>query len=296
MSKIQKIEIVNRNEEDVYNISVKDNHNYYVNNILVSNCHKLRRGNKANKIVSSIKTNHKFSFTGTMPEDDIDKWNIIGQFGPILIRKTSKELQKQDYISDAKVQVIQINYKNPLIYQHHSTFLDPTARYDEECEYVYKQPYRNEVIAKLSHNTEKNILILVDRIEQGTTLFETIKKFKKGKQIYFIQGSVEVDDRENIRKIMEEKNNVICIAMTSIFSTGINIKNLHYILFAAAGKAKIKIIQSIGRGLRLHENKDSLIIFDISDKLEYSSKHLAKRLSLYDKEKIKYDIKEINEK
>ena len=67
-------------------------------------------------------------------------------------------------------------------------------------------------------------------------------------------------------------------------------------MFASAGKAKIKIIQSIGRGLRLHENKDTLIIFDITDKLEYASKHLSKRLSLYKKENIKYAIQEIDEK
>jgi len=140
------------------------------------------------------------------------------------------------------------------------------------------------------------MLVLVDRIEHGETLTAEIKKHSKKKKVYFIRGSVEVDDREKIRRIMETNDNVVCVAITSIFSTGINIKNLHYILFANAGKAKIKIIQSIGRGLRLHENKDMLIIFDISDRLEYSNKHLSKRLSLYNKEKIKYAIEEIIEK
>jgi len=148
MSKIKKIEYINRNNEDVYNISVESNHNYYANNILVSNCHKLRKGNKINKIVSNIKTKHKFSFTGTMPENKIDEWNIIGQFGPILMRKTSKELQNDDFVSDALVQVLRIKYKKPLVYKYQSTFLDPTARYDEECEFIYNHPYRNKVIAK----------------------------------------------------------------------------------------------------------------------------------------------------
>lgn len=263
--------------------------------LLFDECHKLKKENLSNKIVSNIRTRHKFSFTGTMPEDKIDEWNIIGQFGPVLIKKTSNELQKEDYIANAIVQVIKIKYKTPYIYKHKATFLDPTVKYNEECDYIYSQQFRNETIAKLSHNVNKNILILVDRIEHGEILTDIITKFNKNKKVYFIRGTMEVDARENIRKIMEEKNNVICIAIASIFSTGINITNLHYILFAFAGKAKIKIIQSIGRGLRLHKSKDNLIIFDISDQLLYSSKHLVKRLSLYKKEKIKYAIKEINE-
>lgn len=258
--------------------------------------HKFRKGNKANKLLDKVKTIHRFGFTGTMPEDKMDEWNIIGRFGPILMKKTSKELQDKDYVTDAKVQVVRIKYKEPFVYKNCSTFLEPTARYNEECEYIYNNSFRNGVISQLAHKVNNNMLILVDRIDQGELLTKTIKEHKKGKKVFFIRGSVEVQDREKIRQIMETNNNVVCVAITSIFSTGINIKNLHYILFASAGKAKIKIIQSIGRGLRLHASKDMLIIFDICDILEYSVKHLAKRLSLYTKEKIKYAIKEINEK
>jgi superfamily II DNA or RNA helicase len=88
---------------------------------------------------------------------------------------------------------------------------------------------------------------------------------------------------------------VVVVAISKIFSTGINIKNLHYIIFSCGGKAKIKIIQSIGRGLRLHKDKDKLIIFDIADEFKYSTAHMEKRIALYEKEKIKYSIKEVNE-
>lgn len=262
---------------------------------ILDEAHKCKRENKTNKLIKKINTPNKYGFTGTMPESKIDEWNVIGLFGPILMHKTSKEMRDKDYITDAHIRVIRIQYKNPLIYKTESSFLDPTAKYQEECDFVYNQPYRNNVISKLADSVDNNMLILVDRIEQGETLKEYVKKYAKNKKVYFIRGSVEVEDREKIRELMEKSDNVICIAITSIFSTGINIKNLHYILFASAGKAKIKIIQSIGRGLRLHKNKLKLIIFDITDKLEYSNKHLMKRLSLYRKERIKYDIKEINE-
>ncbi len=94
---------------------------------------------------------------------------------------------------------------------------------------------------------------------------------------------------------METNDDVICVANSKIFSTGINIKNLHYIIFAAIGKAKIKIIQSIGRSLRLHANKKTATIFDISDNLHYSKQHLLERLTLYKNEKINFSFKEIPE-
>ena len=135
---------------------------------------------------------------------------------------------------------------------------------------------------------------MVDRIAHGELLFELLSKIK-GKKVYFIRGDVAVKVREEIKQIMEGSDNVICIAISKIFSTGINIKNLPYVIFALAGKAKVKIIQSIGRGLRLHENKERLVIFDIVDNFIYSIKHLQKRKLLYNKEKIPYTEITFNE-
>ena len=95
---------------------------------------------------------------------------------------------------------------------------------------------------------------------------------------------------------MEEADDIVVVAISKIFSTGINIKNLHYIIFACGGKAKVKIVQSIGRGLRLHKDKDKLIIFDIADVYHYSLNHLERRILLYEKEHIKFSIKEIEER
>ena len=117
----------------------------------------------------------------------------------------------------------------------------------------------------------------------------------KNKQVFFIRGEVAIDEREKVKKLMENTTNVVCIAISKIFSTGINIKNLHYIVFAGGGKAKIKIIQSIGRGLRLHKDKTGVIIIDIADMLHYSNQHYTKRLKLYKNEKIDYGIKRIKE-
>ena len=116
-----------------------------------------------------------------------------------------------------------------------------------------------------------------------------------GKDVYFIRGEVAVEDRDKVKNIMENKNNIVCVAISKIFSTGINIKNLHYIVFAHGGKAKIKIIQSIGRGLRLHNDKHEVIIFDMADNLYYGLQHMKKRLQLYNREGFSYGTREFEE-
>ena len=150
-------------------------------------------------------------------------------------------------------------------------------------------------ISKIIDRVNQNSLILVDYIDHGLILEKTLKDNIKNKQIFFIRGEVEVDEREKVKKLMEQNNNICVVAISKIFSTGINIKNLHYIVFAGGGKAKIKILQSIGRGLRLHIDKTKLIIFDIADNLNYGYQHFLKRKNLYEKENISHQIKEVQE-
>ena len=135
-------------------------------------------------------------------------------------------------------------------------------------------------------------MILVNYIEHGEILYERLKNIE-GKQVFFVQGSVDVDDRAEIIKKMEESDNVICIAITAIFSTGINIKNLHTMIFAAGGKSAIRMIQSIGRGLRLHSSKKQFSVIDLADNLKYGNEHIEERKKIYDSEKIPYEEKDV---
>lgn len=262
--------------------------------LIIDEVHKLRRDNKINKIIKKIRTPHKYGFTGTMPEQLIDQWNILGKIGPILYEKNSFQLRKQDYVAKVKVQVIKIQYNDkPKTYPEDR--YDPTARYRREHQFLAKNQFRNTVISKLSERFDNNCLIMVDYIEHGEELYGELKSQCKNKRVFFIRGEVGVEDREKVKKLMEDTSDVVCIAISKIFSTGINIKNLHYIVFAGGGKAKVKIIQSIGRGLRLHKDKTGVIIIDIADMLHYSYQHYKKRLQLYKGEKINYGIKKITE-
>lgn len=266
----------------------------YVDVCIVDEVHKLRRGNKINKLFKRVRTSNRFGFTGTMPEELIDQWNIIGHIGPVIYEKDSYALRQDNYISDAKVQILNLKYdKQP---DYPTQINNPSERYRYEIDFIMSNSFRNKIISDLCKKFKNNSLIMVDYIEHGQVLHQFIQQRNPDKKCYFIRGDVDIESREKVKQLMEEQDNIIVIAISKIFSTGINIKNLHYIVFGSGGKAKIKIIQSIGRGLRLHKSKSVLIIIDIGDDLQYGRQHLQKRISFYQKESIKYGIQTITEK
>lgn len=254
----------------------------WVDLLIVDEAHKAQAP-IFSKIINGIDTPHKYGFTGTIPDKNEAKWSVLGKLGPILYVKNSAELRQEKFLTDVEVKVLTLTYKGRLI-----------TDYREELEYITQNKFRNDIIKQICCKFNNNILILVNKITHGEILQEYLKDVE-GKQIFFIQGSVEVDERDRIKQLMEENNNIICIAMSSIFSTGVNIKNLHLIFFAAGGKSFIRTVQSIGRGLRLHARKNKLILIDIQDNLKYGFSHGEERKKIYEKEQIKYSTKTISE-
>tara|TARA_R110000824_G_scaffold245720_1_gene434819 strand:+ start:2052 stop:3509 length:1458 start_codon:yes stop_codon:yes gene_type:complete len=269
----------------------------HVDLLIVDEVHKLRSGNKINKILSKIPTKNRYGFTGTMPEELEDQWNIIGTVGPILYEKSSFALRQEKYIAKARVIILRLTYtsRNDQPAFDHNNF-DPTARYRKELEKIHESVFRNNIISKICSNTANNTLLLVDHINHGQLLYNKLSTVLTDKQVYFIRGEVEIEERERIRALMEERSDIICIAISKIFSTGVNIKNLHYIMFCSGGKAKVKIVQSIGRGLRTHKSKTILTIIDIADQLYYGKLHMNKRVLLYEQENFSYEYQTIEEK
>ena len=229
-----------------------------VDMVIIDECHKLKKNNKINKMVQSIKTVHKFGLTGTLPDNKPDEWNILGKIGTIVYEKDSYSLRTEQHLTIAKTSILKIEYKDRPLYASGQN------NYRIELDFLYA---------------------LYDKLSQYAD-----------KQVYFVKGEVEVEERDKIKKIMETKSNIICIAMSSIFSTGINIKNIHMIMFAAGGKSSIRTIQSIGRGLRLHDDKEKLMIIDLADDLRYGQRHVEKRKEIYIQEKIPFNITDIVEK
>lgn len=260
--------------------------------LIVDETHVLKKNNEINKILKFIKTNFKFGFTGTMPPNLIDQWNIIGKLGPVVYQEKTEDLKNKKYVSDFRI--IILNLKHQKIPHISVNLTKPAEAYQQEIDFLMQNERRNEIICNLANRLNQNTLIMVDRIEHGIVVENKLKNIcEENRPIYFIRGLTEMEERERIRKLMDGRNDVIVVAISKIFSTGINIPNLHNIIFASAGKAKIKIMQSIGRALRLHPTKNIANIFDVADNTKYGKIHVSERKKLYTSENFNYEEKEI---
>jgi superfamily II DNA or RNA helicase len=253
----------------------------HIDLLVVDECHK-SAAEVSGKIISKITTPHKYGFTGTLPDNNGDKWSVLGKLGPVIYEKNSFELRQENFLVNVNVTCVNMFYNRV-----------PKMKYKEELDFIYNSEFRNNTIKEIAQKFPKNILILINHIRHGEMLLEKLSGTSK--KVYFIQGKVEVEERERIKELIEKHDDVVCIALSSIFSTGVNIKNLHMIMFAAGGKAFIRTVQSIGRGLRLHPSKNKLIIFDLIDNLHYGIEHGLARKSIYNREQIEFSEKNLRQ-
>ena len=262
--------------------------------ILVDEVHTIKKGNMVTKILDDFKTVNRFGFTGTLPDELTDQWCVFGKVGHVITQIEAHTMRTEEYIADIAARVLVIHHLNAPKFKVDPE--EPNKAYIEESQWLAANKFRNTFIVSLALKVKNNSLLLVNRLDHGKALLDLANALNiQGKQIYFIEGNVEVEDREKVKALMEANNDVVVIAMSSIFSTGISINNLHYIFFCAGGKSRVRIIQSIGRGSRLHHSKEKMVLFDIADNTKYSLKHLKIRELLYEAEKIPYEKTVINE-
>ena len=169
--------------------------------------------------------------------------------------------------------------------------------YQDEMEYLVTNESRNNYIMKLVRDLSGNTLVLFNYVEKhGEPLVDLINSNIEGRKVFFIHGGVEVDEREEIRALTEKETDAVIVASYGTFSTGINIKNLHNVVFASPSKSRIRNLQSIGRVLRKGENKSKAILYDIADDISrsgrrnYTLNHLIERIKVYKQEKFGYEI------
>ena len=169
--------------------------------------------------------------------------------------------------------------------------------YAEELDYLVSKDTRNKFILDLCNTITGNTLCLFQLVEKhGKILYDGMK----GKEnVYFVYGGTDTDQREKIRGLVEKHKNSTTIASYGTFSTGINIRNIHNIVLASPSKSKIRVLQSIGRGLRTSSTKDSILIFDIADDISYKDRrnftlnHFFERLNIYNEQQFNYEISKV---
>lgn len=230
---------------------------------------------------------YRFGFTGTLDGSQTHKWVLEGLFGPAYKITRTEELMKQGHLSQLDIRCIVLKH----LPQRFET-------YEDEIQYLISHNQRNKFITNLTLDLKGNTLVLFSRVEtHGAILFENINKNKRSeRKVFFIHGGVDTEERELVREITERENDAIIVASYGTFSTGINIKNLHNVIFASPSKSRIRNLQSIGRVLRKGKNKTKATLYDISDDCTYKSKknytlnHLIERIKIYAEENFKYEI------
>tara|TARA_B100000700_G_C14997625_1_gene834681 strand:- start:377 stop:1810 length:1434 start_codon:yes stop_codon:yes gene_type:complete len=262
-------------------------------NVVIGDEAHLFKAKSLTNIMSKLdNTPYRFGFTGTLDGSQTHRLVLEGLFGPVEKVTSTAELIEKKNLADLKI--------NICVLKHHEQNRKRQARakYRDEINYLVDSGARNEFIIKLCKVLEGNSLLLFNFVRHGQELFDMAQSLEKNS--HFVYGGVKGEERNEIREIVENDTNALIVASYGTFSTGINIKNLHNIIFGAPSKSKIRVLQSIGRSLRTHESKDKSKLYDIVDDLQngkwinYTLRHYGERVKLYNEEQFEYSIHSYN--
>lgn len=243
-----------------------------------------------------INAKYRMGMTGTLDGTKTHKLVLEGLFGKHKQFTTTREMMDKKKATPLDIKCIILKHSD-----ERAKELEKKS-YPDEMKYLITNNARNRFIRNLALSLDKNVLILFQMVDKhGKMLYDMIRTAEKlnGRNVYFIHGKVETDEREEIRKIIETEENAIIIASYGTTSTGTNIRNLHYMIFASPSKSKIRVLQSIGRTIRRAKNKDKAVLYDISDDLRHGKyinhtlKHFVDRTNIYNQEQFPYKIYKI---
>tara|TARA_Y100001963_G_scaffold21127_1_gene27179 strand:+ start:2556 stop:4019 length:1464 start_codon:yes stop_codon:yes gene_type:complete len=272
--------------QSIYNLPKKWFDKFGV--VIGDEAHQFKSKSLVSIMTKLIDTKYRFGFTGTLDGSETHKWVLEGLFGSVFKIIKTDDLMKKGHIANLDI--------NVLLLKH------PPQKFEifeDEVQYIIGHNRRNNFIKNLALDLKGNTLILYARVEgHGQPLYELINSNNliENRHVFFIHGGVDTENREKVRTITEKENNAIIVASYGTFSTGINIKNLHNVIFASPSKSRIRNLQSIGRVLRKGDNKTKATLYDIADDISYKSRknytlnHLIERIKIYNEENFNYDI------
>jgi len=238
---------------------------------------------------------YRFGTTGTLDGAQTHKLVLEGLFGPCYYVTTTKTLMDAGDLAKLKINILLLKYHND------HCFNLKKATYQDEIDFIVQHEPRNKFISNLALDQDGNTLVLFQYVvKQGKPLYNMIaERAHERRKVFYVSGETPVDDREAFRRIVETEKNAIIVASAGVFSTGINIRNIHNIIFASPSKSQIRVLQSIGRGLRKSDDGRDTVLYDIADDLHYKNhknytlQHSAQRIQIYTKERFTYKIYEV---
>ena len=235
---------------------------------------------------------YRIGTTGTLDDVEVHKLILEGLFGTTKKVTSTKELIKKKTLSSIAIRCLVLQYSKEVAAKISK------LNYQEEINFLVGHSERNKYICNLVKGLTGNTLVLFQLIEKHGNILHSILEeiVDSSRKIFFVYGGTDADTREKVRELVEKEKDAIICASYGVYSTGINIRNLHNIVFASPSKSRIRNLQSIGRGLRLSENKEETVLYDISDDLtwnnhrNYTINHFAERIKIYNEEQFEYKM------
>jgi superfamily II DNA or RNA helicase len=263
--------------------------------VIGDECHGFKSKSLTDIMNKCTEAKYRIGTTGTLDNAQVHHLVLQGLFGKIHRVTTTKELQDNNTLAKLDINIIILKYDE----KARKDFGKKT--YHDEIDFIVGHEARNRFVRNLALSSSGNTLVLFQRVDaHGKPLFDLInEKAEEGRKVFYVSGEVETNDREAIRQITEKQKDAIIVASLGTFSTGINIRNLHNIIFASPSKSQIKVLQSIGRGLRQSDDGRSTTLYDITDDIHYKGRknyallHGEERVKIYNKEKFNFKIIEV---
>lgn len=257
--------------------------------VLSDECHLSKARSLSSILDKCVNAFVKVGVSGTLDGTEVNEMVLKGLYGPIHRVASTSDLMKDGILTNLTIKAIILKHSDEVS----KTF--GKVQYVDEMDYLVRNIKRNKFICNMVNSLTGNTLILFQYVQKhGKPLEKMLKELCPDKEVYFVHGGVSGDDREQIRQLIETRENAIICASYAVYSTGINVKRLHNIVFASPTKAKIRILQSIGRGLRKHDTKEVCTLYDIADDLRgprktmnHTLRHFTIRLESYMQEGFK---------
>ena len=235
---------------------------------------------------------YRHGFTGTLDGTQTHRLVLEGLFGSVNKVTTTKDLMDNKTLAKLKIKCLVLQYPDA-----DCKFMKD-QNYQDEVDLIVRDERRNKFIVDLTTHLKGNTLLLFQFVEKhGSVLYDMLKDLDR--KVFYVHGGTDAQTRENIREITEKEKSAIIVASYGTFSTGINIRNLHNVIFSSPSKSRIRVLQSVGRGLRKGSEKSTATLYDIADDFTWKSRqnftlrHFMERINIYNEEEFDYEIKNL---
>ena len=291
--KVSDKQVVISTWQSIYKLNKKTFEPYRL--VIGDEAHGFKSKSLTSIMTKCVNAEYRIGTTGTLDGTQTHKLVLEGLFGKVYKVTSTAKLIDRKQLAPFRVEIIVLKYPDVVCEQFKQ------IKYADELEFLVGHEKRNKYIRNLVLSLEGNTLLLFRLVKKhGRILYDMIEeKTDDDRKTFFVFGGTETEVREQIRAIAETERDAIIVASYGVFSTGINIRNLHNIVFSSPSKSRIRNLQSIGRGLRLSDNNQETVLYDIADDLRwknrknYAYRHHEDRIKIYDEEKFPYKIHNI---